>query len=64
MHLPPGICCHIFRAIGILAYLENGGTIEKGQAIAAHELPRTTKLHDRTEDNVSLDEIACILISM
>jgi hypothetical protein len=35
---------------GITAYLENGGTIENAQAIAAHESPRTTKLYDRTGD--------------
>ena len=43
---------HTFRATGITAYLENGGTIENAQAIAAHESPRTTKLHDRTEDEI------------
>lgn len=26
-------CCHTFRATGITAYLENGGTIEKAQPI-------------------------------
>jgi integrase/recombinase XerD len=44
------ICCHTFRATGITAYLENGGSIENAQAIAAHESPRTTKLYDRTSD--------------
>jgi site-specific recombinase XerD len=56
------ICCHTFRATGITAYLENGGTIEKAQAIAAHESPRTTKLYDRTSDEITLDEIERILI--
>ena len=45
---PESTCCHTFRATGITAYLENGGTIEKAQAIAAHASPRTTKLYDRT----------------
>ena len=36
--------CHVFRATGITAYLEAGGTLEKAQAMAAHESPRTTKL--------------------
>jgi hypothetical protein len=27
------------------------------QAIAAHESPRTTKLYDRTSDEITLDEI-------
>jgi integrase/recombinase XerD len=56
------ICCHTFRATGITAYLENGGTIENAQAIAAHESPRTTKLYDRTNDALSLDEIERIAI--
>ena len=62
MNLPPGICCHTFRATGITAYLENGGTIEKAQIIAAHESPRTTKLYDRTSDAITLDEIERIVI--
>jgi integrase/recombinase XerD len=56
------ICCHTFRATGITAYLENGGTIENAQAIAAHESPRTTKLYDRTNDEVTLDEVERICI--
>lgn len=54
--------CHSFRATGITAYLENGGTIENAQAIAAHESPRTTKLYDRTSDEITLDEIERICI--
>src|SRR6185312_3718316 len=56
------ICCHTFRATGITAYLENGGTIEHAQAIAAHESPRTTKLYDRTADSIGLDEVERIAI--
>jgi integrase len=56
------VSCHSFRAAGITAYLENGGTIENAQAIAAHESPRTTKLYDRTRDEVTLDEIERIVI--
>ena len=54
--------CHSFRATGITTYLENGGTIENAQAIAAHESPRTTKLYDRTSDELTLDEIEKIMI--
>lgn len=53
---------HTFRATGITAYLSNGGTLEKAQAIAAHASPRTTKLYDRTGDAISLDEIEKIII--
>jgi len=55
--LPSSTCCHTFRATGITAYLENGGTIENAQLIAAHESPRTTKLYDRTSDEITLDEV-------
>ena len=54
------MCYHTFR--GITAYLKNGGTIEKAQAIAALESPRTTKLYDRTSDELTLDEIEKIQI--
>lgn len=60
--LPSSTCCHTFRATGITAYLENGGTIEKAQQIAAHESPRTTKLYDRRNDELTLDEIERIVI--
>ena len=56
------VCCHTFRATGITAYLENGGTIKNAQAIAAHESPRTTKLYDRTADEITLDEVERIRI--
>jgi site-specific recombinase XerD len=51
------IGCHTFRATGITNFLENGGTVEKAQQIAAHESPKTTKLYDRTADGLTLDEI-------
>ncbi|MEM9353652.1 MAG: tyrosine-type recombinase/integrase [Planctomycetota bacterium] len=56
------VCCHTFRATGITAYLRNGGQLEHAQRIAAHESARTTKLYDRTDDAVSLDEVERIVI--
>jgi site-specific recombinase XerD len=56
------ICCHTFRATGITAYLDNGGTLENAQLMAAHESPRTTKLYDRTGDEITLDEVERITI--
>jgi len=53
---------HTFRATGITAYLEAGGTLENAQAMAAHESPRTTKLYDRTGDAITLDEVERITI--
>jgi integrase/recombinase XerD len=55
--LPYSTCCHTFRATGITAYMLNGGTLERAQQIAAHQSPRTTKLYDRTKDEISLDEV-------
>jgi len=54
--------CHTFRATGITAYLEAGGTLENAQAMAVHESPRTTKLYDRTGDEITLDEVERITI--
>jgi integrase len=51
------IGCHTFRATGITAYLEAGGTLENAQAMAAHESPRTTKLYDRTKERLIQDEV-------
>ena len=60
--LSEAVCCHTFRATGITAYLENGGTIENAQAIANHESPKTTKVYDRTNDQITLDEVERIVI--
>jgi site-specific recombinase XerD len=54
--------CHVFRATGITAYLEKGGTLENAQLMAAHDSPRTTKLYDRTGDEITLDEVERITI--
>jgi integrase/recombinase XerD len=52
---------------GITTYLQNSGTIEHAQqiarsAIANHESPRMTKVYDRANDAISLDEMERILI--
>jgi hypothetical protein len=51
-----------FRATGITTYLLNGGTLEHAQTIANHESPRTTKLYDRTREELSLEEMEKIKI--
>jgi integrase/recombinase XerD len=56
------IGCRTFRATGITAYLEAGGTLENAQAMAAHESPRTTKFYDRTGDEITPDEVERISI--
>jgi integrase/recombinase XerD len=45
------------RAPHCAIYLENGGTLEHAQQIAAQQSPRTTNLYDRTKDQISLDEV-------
>ena len=54
---------HTFRATGITAYLKNSGKLEVAQQIANHESPRTTKLYDRRQDEISLDEIERIIVA-
>ena len=56
------IGCHTFRATGITAYLENGGTLEKARQMAAYASTRTTQLYDRREDRVTPDEVVKINI--
>jgi integrase len=53
---------HSFRATGIIAYLKNGGTLEKAAAMANHASTRTTQLYDRRRDELSLDEVERIVI--
>jgi hypothetical protein len=41
----------------VTVYLENGGRLEHAQQMAAHESPRTTKLYDRTKDEITIGEL-------
>ncbi len=50
------------RGTGITAYLKNKGTLEAAQHVANHESPGTTKLYDRRQDEISLDEVERIAI--
>ncbi|MDB4614558.1 site-specific integrase [bacterium] len=56
------ICPHSFRATGITNYLTNSGSLEIAQQMAAHADARTTKLYDKRNEQVSLDEIERITI--
>ena len=38
--------------------------LEKAQLMAVHESPRTTKLYDRTKDEVTLDELERISVGV
>ncbi len=56
------VCPHTFRATGITNYLTNSGSLEIAQQMAGHADARTTKLYDRRNEQVSLDEIERITI--
>ena len=53
---------HTCRGTGITEFLRNGGNLETAARIAGHESTRTTQLYDRTDQQLSLDEIERILI--
>lgn len=53
---------HSFLAKGITAYLKNGGTLERAATMANHASTRTTQLCDRRHDDITLDEVARVLI--
>ncbi|WP_321849354.1 tyrosine-type recombinase/integrase [Burkholderia diffusa] len=53
---------HTLRAIGITAYLKNGGMLENAAAMANHASMRTTQLYDRRHDDISLDEVEKIRV--
>ena len=54
--------CYSFRATGITVYLQNGGPLEHAQQTAPHESARTTKLHDRRNDKVALNEVEKLML--
>jgi len=56
------ITCHSFRGTGITNYLINGGKLETAQKMAGHSDPRTTKIYDRRNDTLTLDEVEKISI--
>ena len=51
-----------FRASGISAYLENGGTLEHAQAIAGHWSTRATLLYARARNPIPAEEVERITI--
>jgi integrase/recombinase XerD len=56
-------CCHTFsrdRHYDLLC--KTAAHLKHAQQIAAHESPRTTKFYDRTQDEISFDEVERIRI--
>jgi len=56
--------CQILSAerVSLMHVCQKGDMLEHAQRIPCHESPRTTKLYDRTSDDISLDEIERIVI--
>jgi site-specific recombinase XerD len=48
---------HSFRATGITNFLENGGTLEHAQDMAAHASLRTTRLYDRRKERITQAQV-------
>ena len=59
---PPSINGAVSALTGITVYLLNGGLLEYAQQMAAHESARTTKLYDRRNDQVTLDQVERIVL--
>ncbi len=53
---------HTFRATGVTAYLNNGGTLEKAAQMANHASTRTTQLYDRRVEDITLGDIEKLII--
>jgi hypothetical protein len=47
------VCCHSFRATGIIEQ-NAGGALDIAQRIAGHSQLSTTKIYDRSEDRVTI----------
>ena len=60
--LPEDVCNHTFRATGITAYLEDGGAMVHALQMANDRSLKTTKLYDRTSDQITLDEVEKVVI--
>lgn len=53
---------HSFRGTGITTFLQNDGSLEMAQEMANHASPKTTKLYDRRNDQITQDAIERIRI--
>ena len=53
--------CTPFK-VGPRTRFQNGGTLEKAQKMANHESARTTGLYDRSDDELTLEEVERIRI--
>jgi site-specific recombinase XerD len=60
--LPAETCCRTLRVTGIVTFLDNGGSIESAQTMAAHGSPRTTLRYRPSRRKITPDEVRKISI--
>jgi site-specific recombinase XerD len=58
----PALCNHSFRAMGLTAYMANGGTLEEAQELANHADARTTRLYIRNQRKITQSAIERIRV--
>jgi len=51
-------CNYTFRAIGITAYLESDGAIDKATHYTRHANTHTTQIYDQRRDTGSTDDVS------
>lgn len=51
------LCNHSFRATGITLFRQAGGSLDRAQAIAGHASSETTRLYDRSDEQLNADEL-------
>jgi site-specific recombinase XerD len=51
------IGCHTFRATGLAAYFDAGGSLDYAQHIAAHASPQTTRRYYRRDNKIVTEDI-------
>jgi integrase/recombinase XerD len=56
------VCCHSFRATGVTEYMNSGAQSRSRQRIAGHTSPSTTRIYDRSGDQLTLEEIERVQI--
>jgi integrase len=52
-NIDESLCNHSFRAMGLTAYIEDGGNLEGAQDLANHADARTTRLYIRNERQIT-----------
>ncbi len=58
--VPENISSHTFRGTGITLFRQAGGSLDRAQSIAHHSDPRTTQIYDRSDDDVTLEDIELV----